>query len=70
MQTGLNTLLIEAINWPYSTDSPTTNPGAVIFKLFIVSSEERMVTPEVCESAWGFGTDADGSNWSQIIEIE
>jgi hypothetical protein len=72
---GDNTVEIKAVNEQMDGGNDSNNPAGVIF--FIEYSwtvpTTTMVThyslvPAGCETAWGFGEDADGNNWSQIIE--
>lgn len=69
---GANTLNITGTNWAWNTDSPTTNPGAIVYKLVVNSLETVEVTPSVYESVWGEGipvNQENGGNWSMIIPI-
>ncbi len=68
--TGENLLNITAINWAWPTDSPTTNPGGLLYKLEIMSEELVVDVPEIYESAWGAGVDAGTKNWSMVIPKE
>jgi len=67
LQEGSNTLFVTGVNADWNTTSPTVNPAMVIYKL--CGTSELYVKDEPCakETAWGFGEDASGSNWSQTI---
>ncbi len=72
VKNGENTLKITGTNWPWPTDSVTTNPGAIVYKLVVNSLKTVLVTPEVYESVWGKGIPVNqekGGNWSMIIPI-
>lgn len=65
--TGQNFLNIEVENIPWDTDNPEDNPGGLLYTLVVESTETIVDTPEIYESAWGAGEDAETSNWSMII---
>lgn len=72
VKNGMNTLNITGTNWAWNTDSPTSNPGAIVYKLVVNSLETVLVTPSVYESVWGEGIPVNqetGGNWSMIIPI-
>lgn len=67
VEEGSNRLNVTAVN--YAGGSSTSNPGGLIYKLEIESEWEVIDIPEIYESAWGRGVDAETSNWSMKISL-
>ncbi len=72
---GDNTVNIKAVNEQMDGGNDYNNPAGVIFFIEYSWSVPTYTTvthyslvPAGSETAWGFGEDADGNNWSQIIE--
>lgn len=67
-----NTINIVAINEQMNGGNDYTNPAGVIFFIeysWVVPNmvDDWTITLASCETAWGAGTGANGSNWSQVI---
>lgn len=68
-----NTINIAAMNEQMDGGTDYNNPAGVIYFIeykwtvptYTTVTRYRLATD--CETAWGMGQDADGSNWSQII---
>jgi len=75
LEPGDNTVEIKAVNEQMDGGNDYNNPAGVIFFIEYSWTVPTYTTvthysliPAGCETAWGFGEDADGNNWSQIIE--
>jgi hypothetical protein len=70
---GSNTVNIAAVNEQMNDGNDYTNPAGVIYFIEYSWAVPTLTTvthyslTTDCETAWGAGSAADGSNWSQII---